>query len=52
MYYGLSRLHYPGVAGTHLYVFTLQSAGSYGNYGYPNTGPANTAFTCIELVSV
>lgn len=51
MYYGLSRLHYPGVAGTHLYAFVLRSAGAYGNYGYPAGSVPNTAFSCIELIS-
>lgn len=49
-FFGLTRMHFPGQAGTHFYAFTLQSVSPGPTYGTGST--VNTGLFCYELVSV
>jgi hypothetical protein len=50
--FGISRLHLPGVAGRHLYAYSLQSVTADGNYGYGSSPTPGLSLFCIEIVSV
>ena len=52
---GISRLHVPGVAGTHSYKYVLRSVTADGSYGSGAANPSTIpwlSFSCIEIVSV